>query len=79
MYKTIIERIAALRHLMKEDKIDAFIIPTADPHISEYPAACWKDREWISGFTGSSGTVVITATKPVFGPTHAIFCKLTNS
>ena len=63
MYKTIIERIAALRHLMKEDKIDAFIIPTADPHISEYPAACWKDREWISGFTGSSGTVVITADK----------------
>lgn len=57
------ERIAALRAAMKANNIDAYIIPTEDPHLSEYPAACWKYREWISGFTGSAGTVVITADK----------------
>ena len=62
--KTIIpERIAALREAMKQHKIDAYIIPTSDPHMSEYPADCWKYREWISGFTGSAGTVIITADK----------------
>ena len=39
------------------------IISTSDPHMSEYPADCWKYREWISGFTGSAGTVIITADK----------------
>ena len=48
---------------MKQHKIDAYIIPTSDPHMSEYPADCWKYREWISGFTGSAGTVIITADK----------------
>ena len=57
------ERIAALREAMKQHKIDAYIIPTSDPHMSEYPADCWKYREWISGFTGSAGTVIITADK----------------
>ena len=57
------EKIAKLRELMKEKGIDAFIIPSSDPHISEYPAAHWKSRAWISGFTGSAGTVVITANK----------------
>ena len=57
------ERIAALREAMKQHKIDAYIIPTSDPHMSEYPANCWKYREWISGFTGSAGTVIITADK----------------
>ena len=56
-------RIAALREAMKQHKIDAYIIPTSDPHMSEYPADCWKYREWISGFTGSAGTVIITADK----------------
>jgi Xaa-Pro aminopeptidase len=40
--------------------VDAYIIPSADPHLSEYPAAHWKFREWISGFSGSAGTVVVT-------------------
>lgn len=48
---------------MKQQGIDAYIIPTSDPHMSEYPASCWKYREWISGFTGSMGTVVVTAEK----------------
>ena len=52
-------KVNALR-INEEKGIAAVIIPTADPHQSEYPAACWKDREWISGFTGSAGVVVVT-------------------
>ena len=63
MKTNIPERIAALREAMQQHKIDAYIIPTSDPHMSEYPADCWKYREWISGFTGSAGTVIITADK----------------
>jgi Xaa-Pro aminopeptidase len=53
-------RIEALRKLMKENKMDAYIIPSFDAHQSEYVAEHWKCRQWISGFTGSAGTVVIT-------------------
>lgn len=48
---------------MKENGYDAFVIVSSDPHSSEYVADCWKSREWISGFDGSAGTVVITAGK----------------
>lgn len=41
--------------------LDACIIPSGDPHLSEYPAQHWKVREWLSGFTGSAGTLVVTA------------------
>ena len=62
--KTIIQqRISALREAMKHYNMGAYIIPSSDPHLSEYPADCWKSRQWISGFTGSAGTVVITADK----------------
>ncbi|WP_238906321.1 aminopeptidase P family protein [Clostridium sp. YIM B02506] len=54
------KRIEKLRSLMKENKIDAYIIPSFDAHQSEYVADHWKGRQWISGFTGSAGTVVIT-------------------
>ncbi len=53
-------RISLLRSVMKQHGISACIIPSTDPHASEYIADCWKDREWISGFDGSAGTVVIT-------------------
>ncbi len=56
----ITERISALRNEMKANKINAYIIPSTDPHISEYVAECWTSRAWISGFTGSAGTVVVT-------------------
>lgn len=49
-----------LRQAMRAHGIDAYLIPTSDPHQSEYPANHWKSREWISGFTGSAATVVIT-------------------
>jgi Xaa-Pro aminopeptidase len=52
--------LAALRQEMKNQGVDAFIIPGTDPHMSEYIADCWKCREWISGFDGSAGTVAVT-------------------
>lgn len=56
----VVERIEKLRGLMKEKGIDAYIISDVDPHQSEYVSEHWKTRSWISGFTGSAGTVVIT-------------------
>ncbi len=53
-------RIKALRAKMKEKQLDAYVIPSSDAHQSEYVNAHWKSREWISGFTGSAGLVVIT-------------------
>lgn len=58
---TIQTKIEALRAAMKAQQIDAYIIPSNDPHQSEYVADHWKSREWISGFTGSAGTVIVTA------------------
>jgi len=48
---------------MKTSGVDAYIINGSDPHGSEYPSKRWRTREWISGFTGSAGTVVFTAGK----------------
>ena len=45
---------------MKINNIDAYIVPSSDPHQSEYVAEHWQARKWISGFTGSMGTAVIT-------------------
>lgn len=56
-----IKKIKYIREEMQANKIAACIIPSADPHLSEYPAAQWKLREYLSGFTGSNGTLVITA------------------
>lgn len=60
MKLTINERISKLRSLMSEKSIDAYIVPSFDAHQSEYVPEYWKARQWISGFTGSAGTVVIT-------------------
>ena len=54
------ERLALLRQAMKEVGASAYIIPGTDPHASEYIADYWKEREWISGFDGSAGTVALT-------------------
>lgn len=53
----------ALRQKMSENNIDAFIVYSADPHMSEYLPAEWQERSWLSGFTGSAGFVVITKDK----------------
>jgi len=63
MSNNIQKRIASLRNFLEEKSLHAFIIPSTDPHMSEYPASCWESRQWISGFTGSAGTVVVTREK----------------
>ena len=60
MIHTINERVESLRLWMKENGISAFVFPSSDPHNSEYVADHWKSREWISGFSGSAGTAVVT-------------------
>ncbi|OPC06371.1 Xaa-Pro aminopeptidase [Elizabethkingia ursingii] len=57
------EKIAALRGAMHNNNIDAFIVYSADPHMSEYLPQEWQERSWLSGFTGSAGFVVITKDK----------------
>ena len=56
-------RIALLRDFMMEKHLQAFIIPSTDAHISEYIPGHWASRQWLSGFTGSAGTVVVTLDK----------------
>ena len=63
MKSTIQNRVNSLRTFMRNENIDAFIVVSSDPHSSEYVADCWKSREWISGFDGSAGTVVVTMDK----------------
>lgn len=55
------ERLAQLRAAMARHHVDAFVVPSSDPHLSEYLPGRWKGREWISGFTGSVGTFIATA------------------
>lgn len=54
------EKLTAIRSLMKEQGVDGYIIPSSDPHISEYLPDRYKCIAWTSGFTGSAGTLVIT-------------------
>jgi Xaa-Pro aminopeptidase len=58
---TINDKLAALRQQMHIHNIDAYVIPSSDPHQSEYVADRFKLRAWVSGFTGSAGVVVVTA------------------
>lgn len=61
MSKSVIqERISQLRQVLKNNDISALIIPSADPHLSEYLPEYWQGRQWLSGFTGSVGTLVVT-------------------
>ena len=55
------EHVEALRKWMQGEGIDIFIIPTLDPHNSEYVPEHWKCRQWLTGFTGSAGTALVTA------------------
>jgi Xaa-Pro aminopeptidase len=60
MLQTIQDRLAVLREELRREHLGAYIFLTSDPHNSEYVADHWKGREWISGFTGSAGTAVVT-------------------
>ena len=57
------ERMKCLRGLMEKNEIDAFVVPSADSHQSEYVADHWKCRAWLSGFSGSAGTVAVLKDK----------------
>ena len=56
---TAAEKLAALRAAMEEEKIDGVYVPSSDPHTSEYLPAHWRCRAWLSGFTGSAGTLCV--------------------
>ncbi len=60
MSNTTRNNLEALRELMRRVKVSAVIIPGTDPHQSEYISDYWKFRDWVSGFTGSNGTAVVT-------------------
>ncbi|WP_419735560.1 aminopeptidase P family protein [Pseudomonas sp. COR18] len=58
---TVPQRLAHTRELMKREGIHALLVPSADPHLSEYLPAYWQGRQWLSGFHGSVGTLIVTA------------------
>ena len=84
------EILSSIRALMQNKKyvstpLDAYIVPTADAHNSEYVADCDKRRQYISGFTGSAGTAVVTASKAALWTdgryhtqVHFVFVKSTD-
>ena len=57
---TVLERLGALRAQMKAQGLAAYVVPGNDPHASEYMASHWCEMQWISGFNGESGTMVVT-------------------
>lgn len=75
---SINKRLSALRRFMEDKGLHAFIIPSTDSHLSEYPALHWASREWISGFTGSAGTVVVTREKAGLWTDSRYFLQATN-
>ena len=72
------QRINNLRKLMTEKGITAYLIPTSDPHQSEYVADYYKGRIWISGFTGSAGTVIITPDEAILWTDGRYFIQAEN-
>jgi len=58
---TVPARLSALRAHMNQRAWQAVLVPSSDPHLSEYLPEHWQGREWLSGFTGSSGTLLVSA------------------
>lgn len=57
---TVSQRLAQTRELMSREGIHALLVPSADPHLSEYLPGYWQGRQWLSGFHGSVGTLIVT-------------------
>ena len=74
---TIPERLEKLRAKMQEKGIDIYIIPTADFHQSEYVGEHFKAREYITGFTGSAGTAVVSKTEARLKPVRMCTVQIT--
>ena len=56
-------RLERVRAILQRQGIDALLVPSSDPHLSEYLPGRWQARQWLSGFTGSVGTLVVTRTQ----------------
>ena len=69
------ERVAKLRELMEKNGIDVYMIPTADFHNSEYVGEHFKARAFMSGFTGSAGTLVVTKNERAWSSNY---CRIYN-
>ena len=54
------EKLEILREKMAENQVDGYIIPSSDPHMTEYLADCYQSRSWFSGFNGSAGTLAVS-------------------
>ena len=72
------ERISALQKKMSENNIAVAIIPQSDPHQSEYIADHWQVRRWMSGFTGSAGTLVVTSSEALLWTDSRYFIQATD-
>lgn len=59
--QSVPERLARVRAVMAREGVDALLVPSADPHLSEYLPGYWQGRRWLSGFDGSVGTLVVAA------------------
>src|SRR5512135_541692 len=57
------EKLNRLRQSMRRRRLQAYLVPSADPHQSEYVPDCWKRRQFLTGFTGSAGDAVVTLDK----------------
>lgn len=78
MKQIIATRIKALRNEMRTCGLSATIIPQTDPHQSEYISAHWQVRRWLSGFTGSAGTLVITDKEALLWTDSRYFIQATD-
>lgn len=72
------DRISALQKIMSENNIAVAIIPQSDPHQSEYIADHWQVRRWLSGFTGSAGTLVVTNSEALLWTDSRYFIQATD-
>lgn len=73
-----INRLEALRNLMKDRGLDAYIEPTSDPHQSEYVADHYKGRAYLTGFTGSAGIAVVTMDEAILWTDGRYFIQAEN-
>ena len=62
--QSVPQRLARLRQAMAAEGIDALLVPSADPHLSEYLPGYWQGRQWLSGFHGSVGSTAATGSRP---------------